>query len=102
MIDLPALRLPSIAPADNITPEAVAANALAAPTRLKKWGRTTKTQRARDAPDVDKNHGSFSGPAREQLQQLVDKGFARLYRSRAEAEEALGGQVLPRPPGRRC
>ena len=30
-----------------------AANALAAPTRLKKWGRTTKTQRARDAPDAE-------------------------------------------------
>ena len=30
-----------------------AANALAAPTRLKKWGRTTKSQRARDAPDAE-------------------------------------------------
>ena len=30
-----------------------AASALAAPTRLKKWGRTTKTQRARDAPDAE-------------------------------------------------
>ena len=29
-----------------------AANALAAPTRLKKWGRNTKTQRAKDAPDA--------------------------------------------------
>ena len=32
---------------------AAAANALAAPTRLKKWGRSTKTQRARDAPDAE-------------------------------------------------
>jgi hypothetical protein len=31
---------------------ATAAAALAAPTRLKKWGRNTKTQRARDAPDA--------------------------------------------------
>ena len=30
------------------------AAALAAPTRLKKWGRTTKSQRARDAPDAEK------------------------------------------------
>ena len=30
-----------------------AANALAAPTRLKKWGRNTKTHRARDAPDAE-------------------------------------------------
>ena len=30
-----------------------AAAALAAPTRLKKWGRTTKTQRARDEPDAE-------------------------------------------------
>ena len=30
-----------------------AAAALAAPTRLKKWGRTTKSQRARDAPDAE-------------------------------------------------
>ena len=32
---------------------AAAASALAAPTRLKKWGRTTKSQRARDAPDAE-------------------------------------------------
>ena len=31
-----------------------AANALAAPTRLKKWGRNAKTQRVRDAPDAEK------------------------------------------------
>ena len=30
-----------------------AAAALAAPTRLKKWGRNAKTQRARDAPDAE-------------------------------------------------
>ncbi len=32
---------------------ATAAAALAAPTRLKKWGRNTKSQRARDAPDAE-------------------------------------------------
>ena len=32
---------------------AAAASALAAPTRLKKWGRPTKSQRARDAPDAE-------------------------------------------------
>ena len=30
-----------------------AANALAAPTRLKKWGRNAKTERVRDAPDAE-------------------------------------------------
>ena len=32
---------------------ATAAHALAAPTRLKKWGRNTKTQRAKDEPDAE-------------------------------------------------
>jgi hypothetical protein len=32
---------------------AAAAHALAAPTRLKKWGRTTKSQRAKDEPDAE-------------------------------------------------
>merc|ERR1711994_114002 len=54
---------------------------------------------ARDAPMVDKNHGSFQQPAREQLEQLVEKGFARIYASRAAAEEALGGKCYPAPLG---
>ena len=54
---------------------------------------------AREAPVVDKNHGSFQQPAREQLQQLVEKGFARIYSSRAAAEEALGGKCYPAPLG---
>ena len=59
----------------------------------------TEQDWVRDAPDVDKSHASFSTPAREQLQQHVDKGFARLYCNRAAAEEALGGKCYPAPLG---
>ena len=46
------------------------------------------------------NHPSFairdadgSPPARKELQALLDKGFGRLYRDRAEAERELGVHV---------
>ena len=58
------------------------------------------------APVVRKNHPSFaaksadgSQPARAELQALLDKGFGRLYRSQAEAEQVLGGRCHPAPLG---
>ena len=60
----------------------------------------------RDAPVIERNHPSFSKPsasgghpARDQLQKLVDQGFARVVRSRREAEAELGGKCFPAPLG---
>ena len=58
------------------------------------------------APLLEKNHPSFSAesasgarPAQDQLQELLDQGFARLYKDRAAAEHALGGKCHPAPLG---
>ena len=58
------------------------------------------------APLLTRNHPSFSAesasgerPAQAQLQELLDKGFARLYVDRAAAEHALGGKCHPAPLG---
>ena len=58
------------------------------------------------APVIKRNHPSFaareadgSQPARAELQGLVEQGFGRLYRTQAEAEQALGGSCHPAPLG---
>ena len=57
-------------------------------------------------PPLSGNHPSFNltddkggQPARNELQELVDAGFGRLFASRADAEAALGGPCHPAPLG---
>ena len=58
-----------------------------------------------DMAVYDANHSSFNlehdghKPARDELQGLVDQGFARLCRDRQHAEELLGSQVVVSPLG---
>ena len=61
---------------------------------------------SRASPAARENHPSFtaktdsgSQPALEQLRELIDAGFARLYTDRAAAEQALGGPCYPAPLG---